>query len=82
MERRDFMKSISAAGVVAVTPIKAHDSTDTEIVLMKSRGSISDATADRLTETWKLAVKGTSLEHAKVVVLCEGLEIELVRKQR
>lgn len=77
--RRSFMKSLSAVGVAVVTPITTKEAFGTEIVLLKTSQHISQQTAENIRHWWLQAVKGTSLEHVKAVVI-DGIEVELVRK--
>lgn len=79
--RRGFLQALLGAPAVAVTvtEITTRESLGTEIVLLRTASHVDMETAARIREWWQQAVKGTSLEHVKAIVL-DGVEVELVRR--
>lgn len=81
MDRRDALKALSAIAVASgltVTPVTTLDVQGVELVLIKAKGLISGETAKRISQYWQQGVQGTALEHTRVVVLSDGLEVEFV----
>ncbi len=78
--RRSFLESVAALGVATITPITVKEATGTEIVLLHSKDRLSSEECAHLRETWMKAVKGTSIEHARPIVMGTGIRVELIRK--
>lgn len=84
MERRNALKALASlvgvAGIQQVTPIQVQDVQGVELTILKVKGHVSQETAKHLKSTWEEAVKGTSLEHTKALVIDENTDVEFIRK--
>lgn len=82
MDRRDALKalgSVAAGAGLTVTPVTTKDAERVSLIVMKLQGRLSDAMRQNLRSSWRLAVAGTDLEHVKMVVLEDGMDLEFVR---
>lgn len=85
MERRDALKALgtlAAATGMSVSPVTARDAEAVEIVVLRPVRDMSEEDTRRLREAWAAAVNGTSLEHARLVVVTPDVAIEFVRGKR
>lgn len=85
MNRREALQSLTTLAAttgLTVTPMTTKEAEAVSLVILKVPGMINEETADRLRMAWKQACEGTDLAGVKALVLCNGVEVELVREGR
>ena len=83
MNRREVLKTITgigaATGMTAPTYISAQDVAGVDVVILKFPGGLTVDQAIRMKEDWEQGIKGTVLEHTRVICFTGDVSVELVR---
>jgi hypothetical protein len=81
IDRRSALKSLGALAAaigITVQPITARDATDAVLLVLTCRNPLTAHGVERLRETLTAGLKGTPLEHVRIVVLPDDLKLELI----
>lgn len=83
MNRRESMKALgllAASTGMTVTPITAQDASEAVMLVLKVGGHLSQETHQRISEGMRVACEGTALEGVRVVVLTEGMTLDVIKE--
>ena len=79
MDRRELLKAFAAFPGLTITPITVQDASEAALLILRAPGFIREAVAERLKSHIEHGLVGTKLEGIRVLVLCDGLQLEVIK---